>query len=114
MMAKDPAKRPPSAAAVEEELRAWVSGEKVLPLDSRDDPWYLQSIAELEAAGSSAEYNLPSISAAEVDLSAEIDFDDPPPTGWSVQTKMLLLAVALVLGGTLLLTLLMLLWAWLG
>ncbi|HEY7308995.1 MAG TPA: serine/threonine-protein kinase [Gemmataceae bacterium] len=114
MMAKDPAKRPPSAVAVEEELRSWVSGEKVLPLDSRDDPWYLQSIVELQAAGSSAEYNLPSISAAEADLSAEIDFDDPPPTGWSMQTKMLLLAVVLVLGGTLLLTLLMLLWAWLG
>lgn len=113
MMAKDVAQRPPSAAAAEEELRAWVSGDKVLPLDSRDDTIYAESIAELQATGSSAEYNLPSISGPEVDLSADIAFDDAPSANWSMQTKMLLLAVGLVLGGTLLLTFLMLLWVWL-
>ncbi len=77
MMAKDPAQRPPSAAAVEDELCQWATGEPVLPLDRREDPQYEQSIAVLRTAEPSAEYNLPSISGPEVDLSAEIDQAPP-------------------------------------
>lgn len=111
MMAKDPAQRPPSAVAVEEELRSWATEDAVLPLDSREDAPYHDSIAVLQASEPSAEYSLPSSSAAEVDLSTENEGDDAATAGWSVETKMLLLAVALVLGGTLLLTALLLLLA---
>jgi serine/threonine protein kinase len=114
MMAKDPLKRPSSAAAVEEELLDWVGGENVLPLDSREDAQYAQSIAVLQAAESSAEYNLPSISAPEVDLSSEMENAGAAASaGWPMQTKLLLLAMAVVLGGTFLLTMLMLLFVWL-
>ena len=51
MMAKDPAGRPPSAVAVEEELRTWATGEPVLPLDSREDAPYQESIAVLAEGG---------------------------------------------------------------
>ncbi|HTU16427.1 MAG TPA: serine/threonine-protein kinase [Gemmataceae bacterium] len=108
MMAKDPAQRPPSAVAVEEELRAWATEDAVLPLDSREDPWYVEAVSALQSAEPSAEYSLPNNSTAEVDLSSEVKAD----AGWSIQTKMLLLAVALVLGGTFLLAALMLLWVW--
>jgi serine/threonine protein kinase len=108
MMAKDPADRPSSAAAVEEELLSWAAGDTVLPLDSHADPWYVEAVSALQAAEPSAEYSLPSISAPEVDLSAEMVVGK---TGWSMQTKLLLLAVALVLGGTILFTALMLMFA---
>jgi len=111
MMAKDPAKRPPSAVAVEEELRAWTSGDTVLPLDRREDPWYIQAVSALQTTEPSADYSLPGISAPDVDLSSEINGGS---TSWSMQTKMLLLAVALVLGGMFFLTALLLLLAWLG
>jgi serine/threonine protein kinase len=115
MMAKDPAQRPSSAAAVEEELRAWASAEKGLPLDSREDPWYVEAVAALQQVEPSAEYSLPSISAPEVDLSAEMTNGIAVGSaGWSMQTKLLLISVTLVLGGTFLLTLLMLLWVWRG
>ncbi|MGH7226255.1 MAG: serine/threonine-protein kinase, partial [Gemmataceae bacterium] len=109
MMAKDVAERPPSAVAVEEELRAWATDDIVLPLDSREDPHYNESIAVLQAVEPSAEYNLPSVSGSEMDASGESKGD--APAGWSMRTKMLLLAVALVLGGTVLLTALLLLLA---
>jgi serine/threonine protein kinase len=109
MMAKDPADRPPSAAAVEEELRAWSSEETVLPLDRRDDPWYLESVSRLQAVEPSAEYSLPSISAPEVDLSGE----SQQAPRWSQQTKTLLLAVVVVLIGAFLLTALLFLGVWL-
>jgi serine/threonine protein kinase len=108
MMAKDPAARPPSAAAVEEELHIWAAGDAVLPLDCREDPWYVEAVSALQTAEPSAEYTLPSISGPEVDLSAEVGFEK---AGWSMQTKLLLLAVALVLGGVVLLTTLILLFA---
>jgi serine/threonine protein kinase len=107
MMAKDPAQRPSSAVAVEEELHVWATEDAVLPLDTHDDPWYVEAVSALQSAEPSAEYSLPSISAPEVDLSAEIKGE----IGWSIQTKLLLLAVALVLGGTFLLTALLLLLA---
>ncbi|HWG42583.1 MAG TPA: serine/threonine-protein kinase [Gemmataceae bacterium] len=114
MMAKNPAERPSSAVAVEEELRAWATDDTMLPLDCREDAYYEQSIAVLQEAEPSAEYNLPSISAPEVDLSAEIDLATVQPPRWSIQTKLLLLAIALVLGGMVLLTALILLGIWLG
>jgi serine/threonine protein kinase len=106
LMAKDPAGRPSSAAAVEEELLSWAAGDTVLPLDSHADPWYVEAVSALQVDEPSAEYNLPSISGPEVDLSAEMELRK---AGWSMQTKLLLLAVALVLGGTLLLIALLLL-----
>jgi eukaryotic-like serine/threonine-protein kinase len=109
MMAKDLDQRPPSAVAVEEELRAWATEDAVLPLDSREDPWYVEAVSALQSAEPSADYTLPVLSTAEVDLPTEIQED----TGWSIQTKMLLLAVMLVLGGTVLLTALLLAGAWL-
>jgi serine/threonine protein kinase len=111
MMAKDPAQRPPSAAAVEDELCRWATGEPVLPLDRPEDPHYEESIAILRTAEPSAEYHLPSISGPELELSSEIDRGTAAPPGhWSIQTKLLLLAVALVLGGVVVITALMLLW----
>src|SRR5579875_2329846 len=107
MMAKEPAQRPPSAAAVEEELRAWAAEDAVLPLDSHDDSGYVEAVAVLQTAEPSAEYSLPGASAPEMDLSEEIERD----TGWSMQTKLLLFAIALVLGGAALFTVLLLLLA---
>jgi serine/threonine protein kinase len=107
MMAKDPAQRPSSAAAVEEELRLWAAGDAVLPLDRREDAQYAEAISMLQTAEPSADYSLPGASGVRLDLVAEFKED----AGWSVQTKMLLWAVALVLGGTILLTVLVLLLA---
>jgi serine/threonine protein kinase len=109
MMAKDPAQRPPSAAAAEAELRAWAGGDAVLPLDRRDDAPYRESVAVLQTAETSAEYSLPSISVPDVDLSGESKSEER----WTPQTKLLLVAVVLVLGGMFLLTVLLLLGAWL-
>jgi serine/threonine protein kinase len=106
MMAKEPANRPPSAVAVEEELRAWAIGEAVLPLDRHEDPWYIQAVSELQTAEPSVEYSLPGQSAPDMDLSDEVDRGE---MGWSSQTKLLLLAIALVLGGLFLLSALILL-----
>ena len=108
LMAKDPAQRPPSAIAVEEELRAWAAGDTALPLDRAEDPWYVEAVSSLQNAEPSTEYSLPGISAPEIDLSAEETGD----SGWSMQIKLLLLAIALVVGGVALLTMLMLLWLW--
>jgi serine/threonine protein kinase len=111
MMAKDPEARPASAAAVEEELRAWASGDPVLPLDRHGDESYEESLAVLQTADESAEYSLPGASTPEVDLSAESeDAEDALPAGRSVWGA-LWLAVALVLGGLAALVLL-LLWLW--
>lgn len=104
MMSKDPAGRPPSAIAVEEELRAWATEDGVLPLDTHDDPWYVQAVSALQAAEPSGEFSLPNISGSEMGLSTEIQ----SKSGWSPRTKLLLFAVGLVLGGTILLTALML------
>ncbi len=108
MMAKDSAQRPSSAIAVAEELNAWASGENVLPLDRHEDQWYVEAVSSLQNTEPSAEYSLPGVSAPEVDLSSEITKE----TGWSMQTKMLLLAVALVFGSMALLAMLILLWVW--
>jgi eukaryotic-like serine/threonine-protein kinase len=107
LMAKDPAQRPPSAVAVEEELRAWAAGDTVLPLDRHEDPWYVEAVSSLQNAEPSTEYSLPGISAPEIDLSAEM----PGNHGWSMQTKLLLLAIALVMGVAFLFTVLLLLLA---
>lgn len=105
LMSKDLEGRPSSAVAVEEELRAWASEDAVLPLDSHDDPWYVQAVSALQTAETSAEYSLPSISAAEVDLSPDINGQ----THGSIRTRLLLLTLALILGGTLVLAALLLL-----
>ncbi len=113
MMAKDPSQRPPSAAAVEAELRAWSSEEAVLPLDRRDDPWYVEAVTHLQNIEPSTDYSLPSISTPEVDLSGELKKESPR----TPQTKMLLLAAAIVLvlaGAILLVALFLGVWWWGG
>ena len=54
MMAKDPARRYPSAAAVEEELGRWQS-DAALPLDRPGDRGYETAVADLESAEPLAE-----------------------------------------------------------
>jgi serine/threonine protein kinase len=107
LMAKDPAQRPPSAVAVEEELRAWAAEDAVLPLDRHEDPWYVEAVSSLQNAETSTEYSLPGTSTPEIDLSAE----KPDNLGWSMQTKLLLLAVGLVVGSATLFIVLILLLA---
>ncbi len=75
-----------------------------MPLDSREDAPYQESIAVLQEVEPSAEYSLPSISAPEIEFSGD-------NAGWSIRTKLLLVAVALVLGGTVLLIAMLLLLA---
>jgi serine/threonine protein kinase len=50
MMAKRPEQRFPTAAAVREELLAWVAGGPVLPLDRPSDVEYTQAVVALENA----------------------------------------------------------------
>lgn len=100
MMAKKPDDRPPSAAAVEEELRAWASEEPVLPMDRHEDPSYEQSIAELQTAEPSAEYSLPSISGPEIDLSSELLRPaEATSRVWPVWATLLLVSIGIVLLG---------------
>ncbi len=110
MMAKEPKERPPSAAAVEEELRAWATDAPILPLDRREDPWYVEAVAALEQAEPPVEDNLPNPSASEMDLSDERE-SEPAPPRWSVRMKMLLIAIGIVLLGVNLIIVL-LLWLW--
>jgi eukaryotic-like serine/threonine-protein kinase len=107
MMAKDPEERPSSAAAVEEELRAWATGDPVLPLDRHDDDSYEESIAVLRTIEPPADYSLPGTSEPEMDLSTEDEGAAPERTIWGA----LLLAIALVLGGLAVIVVLLL---WLG
>jgi serine/threonine protein kinase len=108
LMAKDPAQRPPSAVAVEEELRAWAAGDTVLPLDRHEDPWYLEAVSSLQNTEPSTEYSLPGLSAPEMEVPIQVEESH---AGWSMQTKLLLLAIAMVVGGACLLMALMLLLA---
>jgi serine/threonine protein kinase len=50
MMAKDPARRYPTAQAVHEDLRAWEAGETAQPLDNPGDAGFLEAVAVLQAA----------------------------------------------------------------
>ncbi len=50
MMAKEPARRYPTAKAVEDDLRAFAAGETVQPLDNPEDSAFLESVAVLQAA----------------------------------------------------------------
>ena len=52
MTAKDPARRYPTAKAVEADLRAWAAGEPVQPLDNPEDSDFLEAVAVLQAAES--------------------------------------------------------------
>jgi serine/threonine protein kinase len=61
MMAKDPARRPPSAAAVREELRGWYTDDTVLPLDRPEDPAYREAVEALQTVEPSTDYSLTDI-----------------------------------------------------
>jgi serine/threonine protein kinase len=113
MMAKDPAERPPSMAAVEEELRAWAAGEPALPMDQPEDPQFVEAVAAVQAAEPSAEYSLPSLSSPELTVAAPGAAREPEAAqrrlpAWATP---LLVAIALVLGGLAVLVLL-LVWLW--
>jgi serine/threonine protein kinase len=55
MMAKEPAKRFPSAFAAREDLLSWAVDEPVLPLDLPSDKSYQDAVAKLEAAEATPE-----------------------------------------------------------
>jgi serine/threonine protein kinase len=79
LMAKDPAKRPPSAAAVRDQLLAWATEDSTLPLDRPNDTNYRIAVAQLEDASNDGfvmedvptqpsvpEIELPPLAAAEM------------------------------------------------
>jgi serine/threonine protein kinase len=70
MMAKDPAKRYPSAIAVAEDLRAWAAGEPVLPLDRPEDAEYANAVDSVRASAPTSEYSLilPDLRLSEEDV----------------------------------------------
>jgi serine/threonine protein kinase len=55
MMARNPAHRFESAAALREELVVWAAGEPVLPLDTPEDAGYQEAVAGIEAAEPSSD-----------------------------------------------------------
>jgi serine/threonine protein kinase len=61
MMAKDPARRYPSAIALAEDLQAWAAGEPVLPLDAPGDEEYSEAVASLQTQTPSSEFSLPNL-----------------------------------------------------
>jgi serine/threonine protein kinase len=106
MMAKDPAKRPTSAVAVEVELRAWAAGEMVQPLDRAEDVTFDESQLMRQVSGSS-EYSLIHLPPVEVVEQAEQPAMASPPAserlpGWVMPVLAigvtLLLTVAMLMG----------------
>jgi hypothetical protein len=55
LMAKKAGQRPPSAAAVREELLAWSGGETPLPMDRPEDDGYREAVDRIQNAEPSAE-----------------------------------------------------------
>ncbi|HZY87584.1 MAG TPA: serine/threonine-protein kinase [Gemmataceae bacterium] len=103
MMAKDPARRYPSAAAVEEELLAWAAGEPVLPLDRPEDAEYTRAVDTLRATDTSTEFSLPELpvsdASAEGDENADLNGVVAPKRTWPAWLVLVLaLALALLLG----------------
>jgi serine/threonine protein kinase len=91
LMAKNPDKRPVSAAAVREELLNWAGSGLILPLDTPHDPGYEQAVEVLEAAEPSSETSDEVIPVLELEPvgkvvlieeifpTAQGDPDSPPP-----------------------------------
>ncbi len=87
MMCKDPAGRPPSAVAVEEELRAWASGEVVQPLDRPEEVVFDEAALLGQSAGAS-EFSLANLTTVAVeDLPPAIEL---VPAKWSPWPTLLL------------------------
>jgi serine/threonine protein kinase len=87
LMAKDPARRPPSAAAVREQLLVWATEDSTLPLDRPNDTNYQIAVAQLEDASNDGFVmeDIPAQpSVPEIDLpllaAAEIPVDSTAPT----------------------------------
>jgi eukaryotic-like serine/threonine-protein kinase len=80
LMAKNPDKRPASAAAVREELLTWADHEPALPLDKPTDPAYEQAVAVLETTEPSSELS-----------EVEIPILDSPPVAKAVLIEEVLL-----------------------
>ncbi|HXG13185.1 MAG TPA: serine/threonine-protein kinase [Gemmataceae bacterium] len=59
MLAKNPERRHPTAAAVREELLKWAEGEPALPMDRPTDREYAETIAALRAADPSSDLDMP-------------------------------------------------------
>jgi serine/threonine protein kinase len=55
MMARNPAQRFESAAALREELVVWAAGEPTLPMDKPEDAGYREAVANIEAAEPSSD-----------------------------------------------------------
>jgi serine/threonine protein kinase len=118
MMAKDPARRFPSAAAAGGELLAWAEASD-LPLDRPDDPRYAEAIDSLRASESGAELSLPKLDPPQEVPEGEADGrglawlfptpgESPAPAGAErpprlpgllVSAGLALLIVSVVLGG---------------
>jgi serine/threonine protein kinase len=77
MMAKGPAQRYPSAAAVAEDLRAWAAGEPVQPLDRPGDAEYTRAVDTLRATDTSTEFSLPDVPQSDASAENEDAFDLP-------------------------------------
>jgi serine/threonine protein kinase len=90
LMAKDPARRPASAAEAEAELRSWAAGEVVQPLDHLENLPFDESL--LRQAPGSSEYSLVSLPAVEV-----LQDDSPLPELRSTVTWVVLVAIGLML-----------------
>jgi serine/threonine protein kinase len=94
MMARNPAHRFPSAAAVREELVVWAAGEPALPMDRPEDAGYQEAVASVEAAEPSsdameAEVIPDAVPTAPVPAAATLPefpplpgrLEEPPPEG---------------------------------
>jgi serine/threonine protein kinase len=81
LMAKKPAQRPASAAAVREELLAWAGGEAVLPMDRPEDDGYREAVAKIENAEPSTEENCEALPSNSTPLPAPLTTQEqaPPP-----------------------------------
>jgi serine/threonine protein kinase len=96
MMSKDPASRPQSAVAVEQELRGWASGEVVQPMDSPEEVIFDEAALLRQPPGSS-EYSLMSL----MPMAEEIPELELEPATWSPWPAILLASsVAVLLMGS--------------
>jgi serine/threonine protein kinase len=100
MMCKDPAARPASAAAVEQELRAWASGEVELPLDRPEEVVFDESDFLCQNPGVT-EYSLANLPTVAVVEPPPLPLVEPEPPPWSPwPTLLVAVAAALLLMGT--------------
>jgi hypothetical protein len=82
MTAKDPARRYPTAKAVEADLRAWAAGEPVQPMDNPDDADFLESVAVLQAAESPTDVSFTNLGIVNWKEATAEEEASPPAPWW--------------------------------